>query len=142
VRGYGRTFVERVENAFDDTIRILQHVIVPEAQNQIAHRLQIPGAIEIARFGMLAAIHFNDQASGLAAEIYNVAPKRHLPTKLQTVEATVAQAEPQLPLGIGLTAPETSRYRDIASHSFSPAVVSLGHPLLMGAQKKAAAGSV
>jgi hypothetical protein len=88
----------------------LKHVVVPEAQNQIALRFErsSPLGILLATFGVLATIEFNNQSRRLTAEVCDVVTDCDLPAKFQAIQATIAQPEPQLSLGVGLIAPQSS----------------------------------
>ena len=101
-RGYG--------DRFDNTVEILEHVIAPKTENQIAETFQFRRSFCIFRtsLGVLPAIKLNDQTSGLATEIDHIGFDRHLTPKLQRIEPTVSQSEPQCALSIGLIATESS----------------------------------
>jgi hypothetical protein len=88
----------------------LKHVVVPEAQNQIALRFERSSSFSILGFacGVLTAIEFNDQSLGLTTEVRDVVADCDLPAKFQAIQATVMQTEPQLSLGVGLIAPQSS----------------------------------
>src|SRR5262245_24623716 len=114
--------MERVQDRLHDTIRVSQHVVVPEAQDEIAHGFQDRGSCPVL-FGplrVLPAIELHDHASICANKIDHVAIDRRLPTKLPTGEAAVAQTEPQHAFRVGLVAAQASGYADLASHALPP----------------------
>jgi hypothetical protein len=59
-------------------LRILQNIIVPEADHAVTLRFQKGGSLRIACGRMLAAISFNDQLCLGAEEICNVTANRRL----------------------------------------------------------------
>jgi hypothetical protein len=75
------------EDGFHYAVDVAKHVIVPEAQNEIAVSFQIcrPFSVFGAAIGVLSAIELNDQASGLATEIDDVGFNWHLSSKLQSL---------------------------------------------------------
>src|SRR5262245_3538870 len=114
--------MERVQDRLHDTIRVSQHVVVPEAQDEIAHGFQDRGSCPVL-FGplrVLPAIELHDHASICANKIDHVAIDRRLPAKLPTGEAAVAQTEPQHAFRVGLVATQASGYADLASHALAP----------------------
>jgi hypothetical protein len=106
VRGFERLLlVDGVQNLFEHTIEIPKHFIVPEAQNEITARIQVPAAARIRCFLciMLAAIELDDQLRIRAAEVDNEPVERFLSAEFPSIQPSIAQSEPKSPLGIGLT---------------------------------------
>ena len=124
----------RGNDTFQYTVDIAKNVIVPEAKDEVALRFENrrPLRILLRPRAVLPAIQFDNQTRGFTAKINNVRCNRHLPPEFQSIQATVAQAEPQRALGIGLIPPQSSRYGDTRHHNPSPARAARGHPLPMG----------
>src|SRR6266568_1792375 len=76
-----------VENAFQNTIHVPKHVVVPKSQYQITFRLKrsSPFSILVFAHGVLAAIQLDYQSRGLTAEVRDVAADCDLPAKLQAI---------------------------------------------------------
>jgi hypothetical protein len=88
------------------TFGIFQDVVVPVSHHVKAVGFQRGFARLVGKgVDVLSAIDFNDELSVEADEIEDVALEWHLPAEFDSVEAPVAQQEPQLPLGIGRVAP-------------------------------------
>jgi hypothetical protein len=76
-----------VQNLFEHTTRISQHVVVPKAQYQVSARCEVgspPGVVSLA-LGMLPAIEFNDQVSRLTTEVDDVVADWGLPPEFQSI---------------------------------------------------------
>jgi hypothetical protein len=71
VRGFDRLFSDGVQNFFEYTIEILQYLVVPEAQNQIATAFQIfsPALILCVLISVLPTIEFDHELCIRTAEI-------------------------------------------------------------------------
>jgi hypothetical protein len=95
------------DDRLQHTVDIAHHIVVPDAQNQIAVVFDIGRPLRVfkAALVMLPAIQFNDEMGELTAEIDNIGPDRHLSPKFHSVKTPVAQPKPQGPLGVGLIAP-------------------------------------
>src|ERR1043166_9609135 len=116
VRGFLWVPIDHIQNFFQHSLRILQDVIVPEPQHQVAHRLQNDRAVCFISCRVLAPIEFDDQLCLGTAKIDDILVDRHLPFKFQTVEATIAHAEPEDALGVRLIAAQSSGKGDFVSH--------------------------
>jgi len=92
VRGFlTRSGDDRFKNAFD----VAYNIVVPKTKDQVAMLFQMNGSPCVTRrFGMLAAVKFDNQPGGHAAEIDDVRFNRHLPPKFESVWPSIAQAEP------------------------------------------------
>jgi hypothetical protein len=92
--------------AFEHTLGIFQHIVIPESQDEIPHRLQdscsigIPLSVRI----VLSAIDLHDELRIRAAEVDNEPIDRYLSLEFPAREPAVAQAKPQHALGVGLIA--------------------------------------
>jgi len=95
VRGFRTVLSCGAQNRFKHTVDIAQHIIVPEAKNQIAHRFQNfrPRCISIT-FTVLSAIDLDNKMSILAAEIDDELGKRHLPPKFQASQTAIPELKP------------------------------------------------
>jgi len=83
--------VDCLQNAFT----ILQHLVVPEPKDFPALSFQIGvSGLVVSALGVLRAVSLDDQLSANAKKIDNIGSDRNLPTKLQAVQATIAQKTP------------------------------------------------
>jgi hypothetical protein len=94
--------MQRVQQFRQNTLKVSQNVIVPEAENQeiIGRKPTIATDVGL-RFRVLAANNFDDHAGGVTNKVGNERTDRNLPAKLEICESTVAQREPELVLRIG-----------------------------------------
>jgi hypothetical protein len=84
------------------TLKILQHIIIPEPQydEAVVRKPDIAFAVAL-RFCVLAAIDFDHNAPLEAYEICDEAAHRHLPAKLEIGKSPITQSEPELEFRIG-----------------------------------------
>jgi hypothetical protein len=93
---------KRLDDPLDDAVDILQDLIVPETEHNLACRLQdgrslqVTGDVDV----MLTAINLNDELRLDAGEVGNESIDRHLPAKLAT-KLLRAQSRPQFSFCIG-----------------------------------------
>ena len=94
--------------------RISQRFIIPKSQDAIAPRTQKPAAsfVGLGLRRMLAAVNFDREPLVRTAKIYEELPDRMLPTKLRAAQPTVTQKQPELALGIGLSAAQATGTRE------------------------------
>ena len=109
MRGNRCKFRKRLKNTFDNTVRVHQYVVVPEAQNEIANRFQLVCACCVLLRGacVLTAIQLHNEACRLAAEVHHITAKRHLTSEFQSGKTAITQAKPQRTLCVGLIAPQS-----------------------------------
>jgi len=102
--GRGRGWGARVPHCCGDrlhhTFDIAEHIVVPEPQHAVAARLKIGGSFRIARFIVLAAVEFNDEARGMAGEVCIVRADRCLTAEVGACDRQMAQVLPQHALGV------------------------------------------
>jgi hypothetical protein len=60
-------------------------------------------------FEVLAAISLDDHARGIANEVRNVGPYRHLPSELEGSKTAVSEQQPQFEFGFGGLATHRAR---------------------------------
>jgi len=79
---------DRAQDRFEHAIRILQHVVVPESQNDIAHCFLDLSSLGITflTFIVLPAIELNDELSISTNEVDNEPVDRHLPFEFPSIE--------------------------------------------------------
>jgi hypothetical protein len=53
------------------------------------------------RFGMLAAVNFNDEAAFVTDEVSDKRTDRRLTSKADAFQAMTAECSPKMPLGVG-----------------------------------------
>ena len=89
------------QNCLQDTLAILQHLVVPEAQDfpSLAFQIGVSGLIARA-FGVLRPVGLDNQLSANAKKVDNVRSEWDLPAKLNAVQATIAQKAPEAKLGV------------------------------------------
>ena len=97
------TGIKRLQDNFQTSVCLLQHIMVPEAQHLKALLLQVAAApiIFCLLFCMLSAIQFDDQAGFQAGEVGDVWPYCMLSTKLVAMQLPGSQPSPQMLFSIG-----------------------------------------
>jgi hypothetical protein len=103
------------ENARKNAVRILQDIVVPEADDVPPESIQIGASLSVAIVAVLSAIRFDDEAAFRACEVRNTPPDRLLPAKFETSELPIAKVTPQAPLGVSRFAAEPLRMRAYSS---------------------------
>jgi hypothetical protein len=80
----------------EDTIGILQQVVVTDPHNNITEPFEVrrPLRILAALLVMLGAIQFDDEHRLVAQEIGHERPARHLTPKLQIAQPPIAHSRP------------------------------------------------
>src|SRR3954470_15388654 len=90
--------------------RMIEHLVIPEAQDDKVARAQPGIALGIVgALGMLAAVELDDELPLEADEVHDVASELLLPAELEAAEAAVAQQAPHPPLGFRRLAPHLAR---------------------------------
>jgi hypothetical protein len=90
------------QNCLQNTLAILQHLVVPEAKDFPALAFQISVTDIVANaFGVLRTVGFHNQLSADTKKVDNVGSKWNLSAKLESAQATVAQKTPQAQLAVG-----------------------------------------
>ena len=92
-------------------VRICQHIVIPKSQHQKPSFIERPCAASVffATFRMLSAVQFHNQLHLVTKKIRNIPADRNLPAELEPVKLPVADAGPQLALGVRLLPPELPR---------------------------------
>jgi hypothetical protein len=106
VRGSRLLLSRSAPDFLEHTLGVLQNVVIPESQNQIAHGFDNSRSIQVfsQSFGVLTAIQFDNEPRFRTAEINDEAIDRHLPSKLQTTQSPISQPKPKHTLSIRLLA--------------------------------------
>lgn len=93
-----------LRNGLKNPFKILQDIVVPDAQDGEALVLEKPcsSSVIILLLSMLPAIDFDDQMSFETDQIKDIRAKRYLAAELQAVELTVAERAPEPALRLGL----------------------------------------
>lgn len=104
--------------------------MVPETQNLISMTLQRFRATPILfhTICMLATINFHDEPAFHTAEIHDEAADRMLTAEFHPIELPCTKMQPELALGIGLSAPQLLRAMMVVGPSFhesSPLTLAL-----------------
>jgi hypothetical protein len=84
----------------------LHDIVIPVTQSHVTHGFQdfCSLRISVCSNGMLTAIQLDGEMSVGTKEVDDITVDRKLPPKFPTIQATVAQTEPQYSLGVGLIA--------------------------------------
>src|SRR4051812_22752188 len=94
---------QRSRDGVENTVHVLDHLIVPEAHHPIAMCLQPQGSSLV--FGLtpivLSAVDLDDQFLFEAGEVGDEVSDRHLPAKEVTADLSQADAEPEFLFGLG-----------------------------------------
>jgi hypothetical protein len=85
----------REHNNVQDAIRILQNVIIPEAQHAITGPAKPFVTKSISVASVLSAIDFDDQPALVADEISDEATHRDLPSEFLSVQPRRSQQQPK-----------------------------------------------
>ena len=81
---------------FEDAFEVFDHVVVPEADNRVAIRLDPSRALPVGRaFGMLAAVEFDDEPEFDAGKIGDVSADRELSSEFCAFDLARAEALPE-----------------------------------------------
>jgi hypothetical protein len=109
-------------NSFEHSVGVLQHIVVPEADDAVAEALDGRGAGRIDLQGMLPAVEFDRQPRVAAGEICDMGPERELADELGAVQLTAAKMASQTLFGIGAVPPQLARgWRQfLACHGGTP----------------------
>ena len=96
-------FFQLAQDGFQYRLGALQDVVVPEAQDALAARLEIAAAFGIISglFEMLPAVGFHHQFRPVTDEIAHIRTNRFLTAEFAPAQATVAQVIPQFAFGVG-----------------------------------------
>lgn len=127
-----------------DAVDISQHVVIPEAHDDIAARRQVRGTLLVSLISrrVLPSVELDNEPRRLTTKIDDVIPDRRLPTEFQSVQTPVTQTKPQDSFCVGLLTPQTSCCINTPRHNPSPALASLGHPLPLGEGRRPQAQQV
>jgi hypothetical protein len=108
---------------------VFQDVVVPEAENAKALRLEIAGAdrVLLNAIGMLAAVDFDDELGGEAQEVGEVSTIRHLAAELG-VRKSLAKSAPQALLGLSCIATELAGASEGTGWAFDAHAINLTLP--------------
>ena len=110
--GRVRGNIQFISDLLQNCLGLAQYLVIPEAQNPIAHLGQIvsPMLIRLYLVAVMSAIKLNDQLHIRAKEVNDVTSDRLLATKLEAVYLSFTQPQPQFPFGVGLVATEALSY--------------------------------
>jgi hypothetical protein len=93
--------LQRDKHRLANVVRRAKRVLVPEAQHRIALRQQERVTRRVVRaVDVLAAVELDDELRRAASKIGEIRPDRRLAHELGAVQATIAQAQPELALGV------------------------------------------
>ena len=97
--------MKQLGDALRDTVQILQHLVVPEAQHTpaVAGHVGVAGGIGRA---VLGAVDLDDEPGCDAGEVGDVGRDRMLAAEMGAFELAGAQDGPEAILGLGGLAPE------------------------------------
>jgi len=96
--------IERIQDRRENSVRPLQHIGVPEAENRKSLRTKpvVPGRVSraVRGFSMLTPIKFDHKAAVVGGEINDEVADRYLATELGPSKLARTQMVPQLSLCI------------------------------------------
>ena len=94
-----------------DIVDVTVHVVIPEPNDPPALLFEVhcSGLIASGVFGMLRAIHFNDELVLGTGEISDIAPNRYLPPEAEPHQPMRPEFIPQLEFGFGQRTAHTVR---------------------------------
>jgi hypothetical protein len=92
--------VRGAEYRLEHRVHLLQYSVVPEAQYLEALAPEETRTIPVHLIAVLRTVQFHNQPAGFTVEIDYVRRDGMLPTELQAIQTTGAQAVPQGLLGI------------------------------------------
>jgi hypothetical protein len=102
--------IDRCIDGLKHAGHVLENVVVPESQDAIAVRLEIPGACFIRPMvGVLPAVGFDDKLELMAGEIGEVRADRRLTPEVVLLERRLPQMLPKLLFGFGRIAAQDAR---------------------------------
>ena len=78
-------------NRMCHAIGIAQHLVIPEANDAIAFRLDQSRARGVFSFTMLSTVDLDHQSCAMTGKVGGVAPKGHLPPKMLVGEILANQ---------------------------------------------------
>jgi hypothetical protein len=83
---------DRAQDRFQNSLRVPNHVVVPEPQNEITHRFQRRGSlvISLSVLVMLSTIDFDDELPVSTEEIDDILADRSLSFEFPTGELAIA----------------------------------------------------
>jgi hypothetical protein len=103
-------------NDFQYPLHVIQHIIVPKAENTIALRIEIVGPYRVADsllvLGVLSTIHLNDKPQLVTGEIREIGSDRCLTTEVRVAKRQSPQMPPELSLRERHVVAKLARTRD------------------------------
>jgi hypothetical protein len=111
--------VKFLKNGFEHALNIIQHVVVPEANDVIPALFQHsrPLGIQLSSFAMLATIELDDQFSFERNEVDDISSERDLSFEFDATKLARAKSGPQKLFGLSRSLTEPS---GVPSHRLSP----------------------
>ncbi len=93
-------------DALDHCVGVVQHVVVPEADDAVAEALERARALRVDLRAMLATVDLDDEVRGAAGEVGDVRSDRELEDELGAFELARAEVVPEALFCVGALAPE------------------------------------
>ena len=111
--------VKFLKNGFAHALDIIQHVVVPEADDVIPAFFQRgrPLAVRLSSFAMLATIDLNDQFSFERNEVDDISGERNLSFEFDAIKPACAKSGPQKLFGLGRS---LTQLTGVPSHRLFP----------------------
>src|SRR5271157_3694397 len=87
---------EYLGDSFNNSLQAMEDLVIGDSDHPQpkAHEPGFPGTITGPSVGMAVAVNLQDQTRGMTVEVHDVRSDHHLPTKLPTRQATVAESVP------------------------------------------------
>src|SRR5208337_2152383 len=87
---------EYLGDSFNNSLQAMEDLVIGDSDHPQpkAHEPGFPATITGPSVGMAVAVNLQDQTRGMTVEVHDVRSDHHLPTKLPTRQATVAESLP------------------------------------------------
>jgi hypothetical protein len=94
--------VKLLENGFENTLEIVQNVVIPKTNDVISafFQRQRTFAVRSGALRMLATVNFDNQFPIQSNEVDDKSCKRNLPLEFDSIELTRPKARPKKALGV------------------------------------------
>jgi len=105
--------LQGIEDRLKHRTRLVQDLVIPEAQHNEPLRFEEPGSSRNYRFAVLTTVDFDHKLRSIAVEVERVGRHRVLPSESETVESGAAQMDPEFALSVGHLAAQSARLFEV-----------------------------
>src|SRR5208283_742071 len=87
---------EYLGDSFNNSLQAMEDLVIGDSDHPQPKALEpgFPATVTGPSVGMAVAVNLQDQTRGMTVEVHDVRSDHHLPTKLPTRQATVAESVP------------------------------------------------